>query len=96
MSASSTRVGLELLAKRSGQSTEAIRATFDTIIAMVEEGRSVTIPGFGRFEPSFTEPRTVKSPVLPGGEAPAPRRRKVKFAMSEALRNKWVLEAKEG
>ena len=89
----SSRVGLEVLAKRSGTSTEQIKAVFDTITTLLEEGRSVTIPKFGKFEPRFTEPREINSPIIPDG-AKVQRRRKIKFGMSESLRERWVLEAK--
>jgi len=89
----SSRVGLEVLTKRSGVSTEQIKAVFDTMTTLLEEGRSVTIPKFGRFEPRFTEPREISSPIIPDGTKVL-RRRKLRFSMSESLRSRWVLEAK--
>jgi nucleoid DNA-binding protein len=90
--ATTTRVGLEVLSKRSGVSSESIQALFTTIVTLLEEGRRVTIPRFGAFQPAFTEPREISSPVIPKGTR-VKRRRKVKFSMSESLREKWVLEA---
>jgi len=93
MAASSDRIGLEVLARRSGVEPAQLRAVFESIISLLEEGRRITVPDFGSFRPAFTEPRPITSPIIPAGSAVV-RRRKIKFAMSESLRKKWVLEAK--
>ena len=90
MPSNNSRVGIELLSKRSGVTNEHIRAVFESITTLLEEGRSVTISGFGRFEPRFNEPRKINSPVIPA-ETMVKRRRKVRFVMSETLRKKWIL-----
>jgi nucleoid DNA-binding protein len=88
----SSRIGVELLSKRSGVSTEAINAVFETMVTLLEEGRAVTIVNFGRFEPRFQDTRKVKSPVIPEGSE-VKRRRRIRFTMSNSLRESWVLSA---
>jgi nucleoid DNA-binding protein len=85
-------VGIEEFSKRCRLPVETVRAVFDTVVVMLEEGRAITIQNFGRFEPSFQEPRTVTSPALPGGQARAPRRRRIRFLISPTLRQSWIME----
>lgn len=84
-------VGLEVFAKRCQFSKETVRQVFDTLVTMLEEGHSITIQNFGKFEPSYQTPRTVRSPALPGGEAQAVRRRRVRFILSPSLRKRWIM-----
>ncbi len=84
--------GLKDISKKSGVTVDDIRSVFDAVTVTIAEGNSVKIPTFGTFAPKIEEPRTIKSSILPNGEAKTPRRRVIRYKMSDKLREDWRME----
>ena len=84
--------GIKNLARRSGLQTDDVQSVFDAMTVLLSRGEDVRVPNFGTFTAKIQEPRKVSSPVLPNGEANAPRRRVIRYKMSANLRNDWRME----
>lgn len=85
-------INLYQLARRAEMKEELVRDLFDTILACMEEGVQVRIREFGTFVPEVKPARTMKSPLVDGGEKKLGRRRVMKLRMSRSLKRQWTEE----
>lgn len=65
----------------------AYNAVFDKLEKTIVEGKSVTIPDFGRFEPVTKAARTMRSPQT-GENIDVPERKSMKFKPLPGLRSR--------
>ena len=84
--------GIRDIARRAHVKPEQVTAVFEAVTAILsEDTEAVRVGGFGTFQARIQKPRTVNSPVLPGGKGEAPRRRTIRFVISRSLRQSWEL-----
>ncbi len=78
------------IALRAKVDIETVDRVFAVLAAFLEEGTQVRIRGFGTFVLVDTPGRTMKSPLVPGGEKVLPARRSVRFRVGKDLKEKWA------
>lgn len=76
---------IEQLGRRTGLTDAQIVALMDAVVDTAREGERVYIRNIGTFTVRVRPPRTIKSPVIPGGEKKLPERRVLEFRMSPKL-----------
>lgn len=74
--------GIQEVARGSKLKPEQVRAVFDDIVARVARGEEVKVQGFGTFKRKMHKGRTLKSPLLDGGEVEYPDSYVLKFHQS--------------
>lgn len=76
---------IENLGRAAGLRDVQILALTSALVELARDGERVYIRGFGTFSVRVRPPRTIKSPVIPGGSKKLPERRVLEFRMSPKL-----------
>jgi nucleoid DNA-binding protein len=76
---------IENLGRQTGLSDAQIVALVNALVETARGGERVYIRNFGTFSVRVRPPRTIKSPVIPGGEKKLPERKVLEFRMSPKL-----------
>jgi nucleoid DNA-binding protein len=76
---------IEHLGRLSGLTDVQIQALMNALVDTTRTGERVYIRNIGTFTVRVRPPRTIKSPVIPGGEKKLPERRVLEFRMSPKL-----------